>query len=192
MFSRISYKLANSLVKENIIKNEDMELYKIGYICTFSFFLHLLIVMFTGILLTQFFESTIFILFFYLLRICAGGFHLKNASTCFIFTIFLEMISNLAIKSFLINTITTKLIILIMLVVIFCFCPVTNKASVDTLKKKRFRFILCIIIYLIELTMFCVFFLLKLSSFMNAVVYAWLLFLLLNIMGQVQNKISVN
>lgn len=189
MFSVISYKIVNSLERENIIKSEEMELYRIGYLCIFSFLSHLLIVMLTGVLLKQFFESTIFILFFYLLRICAGGLHLKNASTCFVFSIFLEIVSNLAIKYLFINTFGTILIISIMLVVIFCFCPVSNRAAVYTLKEKRFRYTLSIIIYLIELIIFSAFLLLELVSFQNAIVYAWLLFLLLNIMGQLQNKL---
>lgn len=84
---KIEEKIVNSLIKNNIIDNEQKELYMycVGTVAEIGLFL--IIVITSGILVNQKIPMILFLLYFFLSRGNAGGFHAGSYGTCFVLSV---------------------------------------------------------------------------------------------------------
>lgn len=78
----LSYKFANILVKNDIIENDDFEIYRYGFEVLLYFLLNIFIAFFIGIILDKFIHTIIFLSCYCTLRQFTGGYHAKNYIEC--------------------------------------------------------------------------------------------------------------
>lgn len=78
----LSYKFANLLVKNDIIKNDDFEIYRYGFEILIYFLLNIFIAFFIGIIFDKFIHTIIFLSCYCTLRQFTGGYHAKNYIEC--------------------------------------------------------------------------------------------------------------
>ena len=187
MFNAVSNKLTEALVVNGIIDNEDVELYNIGFQCGILVILNLFCVLITGVFLGIFAESAIFIFSFFILRICANGFHTKSIYSCFCISYVIEFAILLGIKYIPVNG-SSAVIMAIIMAVISRFCPVPNENKQYNEKEISYCRKLFLVIFGVELAMVLIFALMILSSFCSAIIYGWALYTLLNVMGHLQNQ----
>lgn len=82
MRPRITDRLVDFLLKKDIIKYDDREIYIYGFLAVFSTVINFFLILFIGIFAGLFFETLIFLLGFALLRCYCGGYHAKTQLGC--------------------------------------------------------------------------------------------------------------
>lgn len=82
MRTKITDRLVDYLLKKDIIKYDDREIYVYGFLAVFSTVINFFLVLIIGIFAGLFFETLIFLLGFALLRCYCGGYHAKTQSGC--------------------------------------------------------------------------------------------------------------
>lgn len=90
MILRLSERIANGLLKQSDIKDDEQDLYQYGFFILLSQILYLIITCIIGVLLGTFFESIIFYIAFQFIRRYAGGYHASTETRC-------EILSSLSI-----------------------------------------------------------------------------------------------
>jgi accessory gene regulator B len=105
MFKSLSYKFANTLIKNNIIENEDLEIYRYGFETLIYFISNISVALFIGIIFDRFIHTIVFLSCYCTLRQFTGGYHAKNYIECtltfvaiYLLTIFID--NNLDIDRF--------------------------------------------------------------------------------------------
>ena len=88
----VSEKCIEFFVDNDIIKNEDKELYQYALSITISAVIHILTVIVLGITFSLVVESIIFYTCFIAIRKFAGGYHAKTARGCYFFSVLLTSI----------------------------------------------------------------------------------------------------
>jgi accessory gene regulator B len=187
MYSSTARKLSNGLVRYGIIMEDDKEIYTVGYKSALTVATNILCVLMIGLLVHVFVESVVFIVSFYLLRICAGGYHVKSSYACFWISCAIEAIAVFGIANFTINSYQYVLASsMVMLIVCCMLCPVPNKKIVYTKKEAHFRRTLCLSVFAIEFALCNVFFVTQHYSTVSSIIFGWLMYIALNIMGHAQ------
>lgn len=82
MFKSLSYKFVNILVKNEIIENEDFEIYRYGFETLIYFIVNVLVALFIGIAFNKFIHTIIFLSCYCTLRQFTGGYHARNYTEC--------------------------------------------------------------------------------------------------------------
>lgn len=90
MILRLSERIANGLLKQSDISDDEQDLYQYGFFILLSQILYLIIACIIGVLLGTFFESIIFYIAFQFIRRYAGGYHASTEMRC-------EILSSLSI-----------------------------------------------------------------------------------------------
>lgn len=85
MVTSFCNKIADIFLKNNIIEEEDKEIYQYGLEIFTSTFIGMLIVLTIGIFTHQIFETTIFYIVFATIRVYAGGYHASTYFRCKLF-----------------------------------------------------------------------------------------------------------
>ncbi|MEG1312069.1 MAG: accessory gene regulator B family protein [Romboutsia sp.] len=105
MFKSLSYKFANTLIKNNIIENEDLEIYRYGFEALIYFIANISVALFIGIIFDRFIHTIVFLSCYCTLRQFTGGYHAKNYTECtltfaaiYLLTIFID--NNLYIERY--------------------------------------------------------------------------------------------
>ncbi|MDK2587396.1 accessory gene regulator B family protein [Romboutsia sedimentorum] len=105
MFKSLSYKFANILIKNNIIENEDLEIYRYGFETLIYFIVNISVVLFIGIIFDRLIHTIVFLSCYCTLRQFTGGYHAKNYIECtltfaaiYLLTIFID--NNLDIERY--------------------------------------------------------------------------------------------
>lgn len=128
MISKLSNRITQSLLKRNIILDEDKELYDYGLFMIISYIVFSLISMLFGIALNIPFSSMLFYIAFCLIRNFAGGIHAKSEIKCDIITTVSILISEILIKIFIdYNLIWIAFVMLIISSI--CLCVIRPVAS---------------------------------------------------------------
>ena len=84
MISFLSSKLADLLIKNEIVSSEDREIYIYGFEIIISSFFGASSVLFLGIILRSVIESLVFLIIFIVIRQCCGGYHANSYIKCII------------------------------------------------------------------------------------------------------------
>ncbi len=149
MIKLISSKAACLLCKED--DEESFELYKYAIYILISAIFHIITVILLGIFFNMPIESIVFYCSFIAIRKFAGGYHAKNSTRCYLFSIVSSIIILCSIA--LINSINSC-VVMIMLTVIELFCVVlifmispldTENNPLNSNEKKVYRKNACII-----------------------------------------------
>ena len=97
MFKSLSYKFANLLVKNEVIENEDFEIYRYGFETLIYFIVNISVALLIGIIFDRFIHTIIFLSCYCTLRQFTGGYHARNYTECtltfvviYLITIFID------------------------------------------------------------------------------------------------------
>lgn len=83
MIYKMSVILTNLLCKENIITENDREIYEYGFQITMANIFNFIIVILIGLIFSSIIQALIFYSVFISIRIYSGGFHAKSYGKCF-------------------------------------------------------------------------------------------------------------
>lgn len=152
MLKLLSKRIVERLIKNNVIKKSQTEIYVYGFSLIISNFIGIFTILVLSLILKSIFSGLIFLFIIITLRANTGGYHAKSYFLC-------NLILNL---SFLICFYFSKIhlkykfvsflfIIIFVIIMIIKFIPIENKNKRILKKKKTFK-IKSIILYLIYYT----------------------------------------
>lgn len=99
----VSKKCIEFFVANDIIKNEDKELYQYALSITISAVIHILTIIVLGIIFGLVVESIVFYMCFIAIRKFAGGYHAKTAGRCYFFSVLLSVLLLIVLKLLICN-----------------------------------------------------------------------------------------
>lgn len=117
---KFSSKFVEFFVSNNLIKNEDKEIYEYAFNIILSSLIHIATVMIIGLCFNLFIESLAFYFSFIAIRKFAGGYHAKTPARCYLCSLLISIIILSAIKLFC----CTNIYILTLLIVIEILCVI--------------------------------------------------------------------
>lgn len=161
VLNRISERITNELIKNQIIDECDLEIYSFGIYQGIGFIFNILTTILIFSLFDMLIQGLIFSIFYFLLRSYAGGFHSESTLSCYILSAFLIILSSMIMKTFVLD-ISSWLLFLIFWLFIFAYAPVDTKTKrLDKVERKVYqiktRCILIIVISLIGIFYICSF-----------------------------------
>lgn len=148
MISKLSQKLLNYLLKQEVIDESNAEYYRYGLEITISSSLNILLVLLIGIIFGLLFEAVVFLAAFVSVRIFTGGYHADtyfkcNLYFCILFSILLIIYQKTAD---IISTYNCMLIILFNEVILLTESPIESKNKPLTKSERKKHKIISIIL----------------------------------------------
>lgn len=157
IFARLSHKIGNNLVRSNVIKEEDAEIYIYGINQIFVSVLNVSSALIIGLIFDMFLESVIFMAAYIPLRSFAGGYHAKTPVRCYFTSLILIFVVLLFCKYVPFNLLLYGGMLLVSSVAIAFLCPVQdNNKPLDCVECRRYKKI-SIFILLVEILIWTVF-----------------------------------
>lgn len=151
---KFSSKLIEFFVSNDLIKNEDKEIYKYAVSIILSSLIHIATVMIIGLCFNLFIESLVFYFSFIAIRKFAGGYHAKTPVRCYLFS-FASNIIILCLVKWL-SSINTLFIFIFIIFELLCVVLILLISPLDTennpltgQEKKMYRMLTSIITILI-------------------------------------------
>lgn len=123
MFTYISEKTVNRLIKKNVIDENDYEIYQYGLEQFFTTILNITTVVVIGFLFGELWQGLLFVIAFMALRSYAGGYHEPTPIRCYLLTTLIIALSLSAIKYIKINTFACVGLLVMSGIVILLFSP---------------------------------------------------------------------
>ncbi|QUI21408.1 cyclic lactone autoinducer peptide [Vallitalea pronyensis] len=130
MIYKLSTKISDKLVKKGIIQEDDIEVYNYGFEIIISSLLIFLGMMTLGIVFKCIIEVIIFMAFFCLLRIQAGGYHAKTHLQCFSFfalSCFFAIVISRLLLGYDKNYVIMMLVLIESCIIIMSYAPVDTE-----------------------------------------------------------------
>lgn len=151
MINEVSKKLTNKFVDSEIIDSEDNDIYVYGLQLFLATILKGTGIFVVAFILGYAIETTIFIIFFSILRISAGGYHSKSYLNCFSITIFFIFISISIAKLTTLYDISffTPITVIISAALVYKFAPIDtpnkqlNSNEYNIYRRRSIRTIIC-------------------------------------------------
>ena len=142
--------LTDKLVKLQIVKDEDRELYAYGFWQGGVFIFNFATVVVVGLLFNMLWQSIVFMVTYGLLRPVAGGYHARTQRSCYILSIVLIIAVLCTLMWLPFSSLTNVTIFLLSACVVFLLAPVEDKNKpLDELEqqvyKKRSRIIVLLL-----------------------------------------------
>lgn len=142
MVSKMAMKVVECLINNGIINENDRVIYQFGAESLLMNFVHYLIMELIGWRMGFPVETVIFIIFYKLLRINAGGHHFESSKVCFVSSCILVILTFLPMY-FLSKEILVKnldLIFAIEMLVIFFYSPCDNhNKQMNDFEKREYK-----------------------------------------------------
>ncbi|MGL5314086.1 MAG: accessory gene regulator ArgB-like protein [Peptostreptococcaceae bacterium] len=102
MFKNISYKFSNILLNNNIIEDDDFEIYRYGFETLIYFIVNISVALIIGIIFNKIIPTILFLSCYCTLRQFTGGYHARNYTECtltfvviYLLTIFVDFNINI-------------------------------------------------------------------------------------------------
>ena len=127
---KFSSKLIEFFVSNDLIKNEDKEIYKYAVNIILSSLIHIATVMIIGLCFNLFIESLVFYFSFIAIRKFAGGYHAKTPVRCYLFS-FASNIIILCLVKWL-SSINTLFIFIFIIFELLCVVLIILMSPLDT------------------------------------------------------------
>lgn len=96
--ARLSGKIGNDLVRSNVVKEEDAEIYIYGINQILTSVLNVSSALIIGLIFGTFFEVAVFMATYIPLRSFAGGYHAKTPLRCYIFSVIMLIIVSIGMR----------------------------------------------------------------------------------------------
>ena len=160
---KFSSKLIEFFVSNDLIKNEDKEIYEYAFNIILSSLIHIATVMIIGLCFNLFIESLVFYFSFIAIRKFAGGYHAKTPVRCYLFS-FASNIIILCLVKWL-SSINTLFIFIFIIFELLCVVLILLISPLDTennpltgQEKKMYRMLTSIItIFIFIISLLCFF-----------------------------------
>lgn len=121
-----------------LIKNEDIELYQYGIHLMFLKFVHYCSILVLGFFLGRVWALIVFLLCYTLLRAYTGGYHAKHSIICLLISIAMILCIHMTID--LLSYVTVLVITLLSTITILIFAPIPSKEKIleeEEMKRNR-------------------------------------------------------
>lgn len=82
MFKYLSYRITDVLVNNEIIENDDFEIYRYGFETLIYFIVNISVALLIGIIFDRFIHTIVFLSCYCTLRQFTGGYHARNYTEC--------------------------------------------------------------------------------------------------------------
>lgn len=149
IFARLSHKIGNNLVRSNVIKEEDAEIYIYGINQICVSVLNVSSALIIGLILDMFVESIIFMVVYIPLRSFAGGYHAKTPVRCYFASLIIVFAVLILCKYAPFNLILNGSLLVMSLIVIAFLCPVQdNNKPLDNVEHRKYKKISIIILFI--------------------------------------------
>lgn len=172
MFKSLSYKFANVLIQNNIIKNEDLEIYRYGFETLVYFIVNISVVLFIGIIFDKFIHTIVFLSCYCTVRQFTGGYHARNYTECTLTFALIYLITILIDNNIDISKYRYFLVIL-MILSVYIICKIAplehrNKPLNEKEKKNYKRIVMNILGAIGCIFIVCILF----DSFKGYIIYS--------------------
>lgn len=131
-------KILQFMQTNELIENEDIELYQYGIHLMFLKFVHYCSILVLGFFLGRVGELIIFLTCYTLLRAYTGGYHAKHSITCLFISIAMILCIHMTID--LLTHVTVFVITILSAITILIFAPIPSKEKIleeDEMKRNR-------------------------------------------------------
>ena len=136
MISILTDKIVNRLICQNIIANDDREIYQYGLERIFTILLNLVSILILSLIFGEIFKSIVFTVSFFVLREYSGGFHARTPVKCYLLTLASVALFLLIVKLNYINVYICFILLLVSSVTIFLYSPIgSENKPLDEIKK---------------------------------------------------------
>lgn len=157
MFKSLSYKFANLLVKNEVIENEDFEIYRYGFETLIYFIVNICITLFIGIVFKRFIHTIIFLSCYCTLRQFTGGYHARSYVECTLTFVVIYLITIFIDNSIDIDKYKYLLILIMIfsICIIYKFSPLEhrNKPLSENEKKQYKKVVIKVTIFISSMIM---------------------------------------
>ncbi|MGL4914320.1 MAG: accessory gene regulator ArgB-like protein [Romboutsia sp.] len=172
MIKSLSYKFTNILVNNDIIENEDFEIYRYGFETLIYFIVNIAVALFIGIIFDRFMHTIVFLSCYCTLRQFTGGYHARNYTECtltfvviYLITIFVS--NNIDIDKY------KYLLILVMIIctiIIYKLAPLEHRNKpLSKDEKKQYR---KIAMRILSIILICFVSSIVLNDFVEYIIYS--------------------
>lgn len=135
--TRSTKRIIHWLCRKKIIKQQDMDVYAYGIQNLLIFLFNLFSFMVIGAIFHTIMYTVVFILFYSVLRIYAGGYHASTAMRCYFISNVIVLMFIILFKNLPINNVVSCISAFCCYTYIFMFAPVdTQNKHLDQLEKK--------------------------------------------------------
>ncbi len=142
MFEKFIDRIIEKQVQNNMLKQDDVNIYRYGYILVYEVFLNIILAFVIGMVFNSL-GIVLFFLYIYIpLRSFCGGWHADKIWKCTIVSNFVLILAALCVKYFTkqINILILLLLFLIFAINIICIAPVeTKEKRICKEEKKVYR-----------------------------------------------------
>lgn len=189
MISKLSQKLTTKLYSNNIIREDELELYNYGLFIVMSEILLFVYCLLVGAVLKIVLPSLLFCALFFLIHRYAGGFHTKTELHCLMITLSSFLISIIAIKlSVQLNDIFLLVFYVCCSIILIVLSPAdTPQKPLSNKEKFLFKKIISLVV-VVGLIVIVILATQNMYLYANAIIVAIFLQLLSVVCGRLFNK----
>lgn len=189
--AKLSRRIGNNLVRSDVVKAEDAEIYIYGINQILVSVLNVSTALIIGLIFGVFFEIAVFLAAYIPLRSFAGGFHAKTPLRCYIFSVIMLIVVSIGFKYFHLTAWVYCAILAAAFVIILVLSPVEDKNKpLDDLEYKVYKR-RAIIIAAIELAVAGLFKLVGWGSLFVAMAYSLTALGFMLILGWIKNRLNL-
>ena len=137
---KLSRRIGDSLVRSNIVKAEDAEIYIYGINQILVSVLNVSTAIIIGLIFGVFFDIAVFMAAYIPLRSFAGGYHAKTPLRCYIFSIIMLIIVSIGMKYLYLTEWIYYAVLLAATLVVFALSPVEDRNKpLDEIEHKVYK-----------------------------------------------------
>lgn len=189
--TKLSRQIGDNLVKSDVVKSEDAEIYIYGINQILVSVLNVSSALIIGLIFGVFFEIAVFMTAYIPLRSFAGGFHAKTPLRCYIFSIIMLVVVSIGFKYLSIAVWAYYAILTAAFIIVVLLSPVEDKNKpLDDLEYKVYKK-RAIIIAVIELVISVLLKLIGMESLFIAVIYSFAVLGFMLIAGMIKNIFTI-
>ena len=151
MFKSLSYKFANLLVKNEVIENEDFEIYRYGFETLIYFIVNISVALFIGAIFNRLIHTIIFLSCYCTLRQFTGGYHARNYTECTLTFVVIYLITIFVANNIDIDKYKYLLIVFLIfsILIIYKLAPLEHRNKpLSSTEKKYYRKIAIKIVFI--------------------------------------------
>lgn len=189
MIERLVDKIISKQTEYNILSEEDLIIYRYGYILVCEVFINIIIAAIIGIISGDWIIVILFLILYIPLRSFCGGWHADKFWKCTIYSNLIIVIM-LVIDEYVMNVVTDAILFIlyiICLLVVFFTAPVDIKSKpISTEERKIYKNRINMIL-IIHMFIFCVAALYKLKKILFVIVFLYIIQVIMLIVAKVDN-----
>lgn len=188
-FAKLSYKIGDNLVRSNIVKEEDAEIYIYGINQILVSVLNVSSALIIGWIFGVVLEIAAFMAAYIPLRTFAGGYHAKTPLRCYIFSVMMLIVVSIVIKYLSVSDLAYYVILVAGVFIILLLSPVEDKNKpLDEAEHKVYKrrtiivasaeFLLCLLLKLLGL-----------NNLLVSIIYSFVVLSFMLITGKAKNYV---